>query len=88
VDFSGAFRETFETPQVLQQIRKAPFHIHETVSVRVWEEILVRCWISHMPIRALLNRVRSRGFVTEGAQEQFRDESLVEGLLDLSFVCY
>jgi hypothetical protein len=41
-----------------------------------------------MPIRALLNRVRSRGFVTEGAQEQFRDESLVEGLLDLSFVCY
>jgi hypothetical protein len=52
--------------------KKGPFHIHKTVSVRVWEEILVRCWVSHMPIRALLNRVRSRGLVTEVAQEQFR----------------
>jgi hypothetical protein len=82
------FRElfvAFGAPQVIQQIRLIS-NIHKMVSVRVWEEILVRCWIS-----PCLSMLYLTGYevvvVTKVAQEQFKNESLREGLLDLSFVC-
>src|SRR5277367_1917487 len=54
-DFRDNFREpfvNFRDSTSPPADKKGSFHIHETVSVRVWEEILVRCWISPMPIRA------------------------------------